>query len=217
MMTKNRTPLILWLLLLALGLHLSGCSNTRNKIKAGNILRSCIVTFQRMDLSGVEIDSNLIKPGEKLSADRALKIFKDVSSGSFEYSLGKAQMSAQIAVDNRSDTPIWLDSLNSSLFLDTIGSTVLRLSQPVLLQSKQKTLVNIQFELDLNSKLFQLKKANWLKLQGTLWAHLQGSDIISLPIDVQRQIPPGKMSEITDQARNHIIKNLVGDWVKSIL
>lgn len=192
------------------------------KIQAGNILSQTKLSFKSVQLDSIVLHPELFKKINSLKTSilpnpQVIGLVQNLAKGIIESELGSAYLNIELQLENTTQDSLWLHSLDAVLELDSLIKLPLILAEKSLLLPGSQTIsIKTTILLDQNLlKIMDVKKAHFIgKMNVSL---SEKATPLPLDFDYSRDISPEEMNLLQQRARESILNNIVGDWVKAIL
>jgi hypothetical protein len=184
---------------------LAGCASLQ-KVRAGKILNQCKFSLSEWTFVSATLDSSLFPSanGQRKSPfpnAHIMNIAKDLLHGKTDVYLGTAMIQSKLLIENSSKDSLWIRGVSGKLSLDSILEATWR-SDSTVKVAPGNTILTIDIQLPLDSKLFSIMKADTLKLEGVAKASFKPtSEPILLEFSQKRASPKAEIEKFANNAK----------------
>jgi hypothetical protein len=210
-----------WILVLVCLVALGGCSANR-KLQAASIVRQCKADISKVELGEFKLDS-LLFPSQKGGRAEAfpnanvLPLVQKLMNGELERPLGEIRLDLTLRVENRSKDSLWIDALDGTVALDTLLTTPLRLTRPVLLLPGVSE-APLQIRLPVDQRLFALESVKNYRLRGVARAALEANgQRVELEFDETKKLDSATVKSYMDAAKQAVVEQVLTGWAQSLM
>lgn len=210
------------LILLFLSILFTSCA-TVNKVKAAKTLSEVKIQFVSASLDSLKGNPDLFeKIGTAtksiLPNPQVVIIVQDLARGIINSRLATAYVAinATATLPEGADT-LYVRKVSGEFSLDSLYTLPISVNDSIVLASGTQAF-KIQTELPIDKRLFSIMDVNELRIKGTIAISFEPeSELISFDFDEKHVVTPEEKKTFVDNARDLVLRTLVGDWVNAIL